>query len=101
MALAESNVWRKFPEEIRRRKIVELTRAGGLQRPGECAIALIQALLGINRPKGGSRLVAALSVLRQVSQILLVAATLPNLLDKSSEEVGTFTHIVLENINTS
>jgi len=101
IALVEVGVWRKFPEEIRRKKILELTRAGGLERPGECTIALIQALLGVSRPKGGSRLVAAMTVLRQVSQILLVAATLPNLLDRSSAEVKTFSNLVLENMDMS
>jgi len=97
--LASEGLWGNFSEEIRFRKIVDLTRAGGLQRPGECTIALCQALLGVNRPEGASRLQGAVNVLRRVASLLFVQAQLPNLVPPHTAQCGAFCAVVLENLN--
>lgn len=99
MTLAGEDVWVDFSSGVRRQKIMEVTSAGGLRRPGECTIALCQALMGMNRPPGGKRAVAALQVLRQVSQILLAEAMRPNLLDPASIEAKNFWGVVQESLN--
>eukprot|EP00747_Dinoflagellata_sp_TGD_P003581 gnl/TRDRNA2_/TRDRNA2_109146_c0_seq1.p1 gnl/TRDRNA2_/TRDRNA2_109146_c0~~gnl/TRDRNA2_/TRDRNA2_109146_c0_seq1.p1 ORF type:complete len:481 (+),score=77.24 gnl/TRDRNA2_/TRDRNA2_109146_c0_seq1:191-1444(+) len=98
--LASEGVWsQSFSQDVRRRKISDLIRAGGLERPGECTIALCQALLGVNRPEEGKRLVAGISILRAVSQILLLQASKPNLLEEKGTEVIEFCNTVLESLN--
>merc|ERR1711920_841102 len=94
-------IWTRFSADVRKRKILALACAGGLGRPGECTIALCQALLGVNRPQGKSRLVGALTVLRQVAQILLAQASLPNLLDGGAhgDEAAAFCSAALESMN--
>lgn len=99
MVLLKEGIWKSFPEDIQRRKIRELICAGGLKRSGECTIALCQALMGENRPKGASRLVGALNVLKAVFNILMAQASLPNLLDPNSVEIKRLCGVVLESLD--
>lgn len=94
-ALALEGAWERLPADDRERRLKCLVRTGGLGRPGEIALALCQALLGVGRPRGGSRLLAALSALRRSARALLAAASLPNLLEESGAEADAFSATVL------
>jgi len=100
LTLVSDKVWvKEFAEHARRRKIESLVCVGGLKRPGECTIALCQALLGVGRPRDGSRLGAAFGVLRNVAKLLLAEASLPNLLDSNGAEAAAFGNAVMESMN--
>eukprot|EP00927_Polykrikos_kofoidii_P031170 TRINITY_DN26832_c1_g1_i1.p1 TRINITY_DN26832_c1_g1~~TRINITY_DN26832_c1_g1_i1.p1 ORF type:complete len:853 (-),score=157.97 TRINITY_DN26832_c1_g1_i1:405-2648(-) len=90
----EPPLFARLSQQARRQRLQDLVRVGGLERPGECVIALCQGVAGV-RNSGGEvdkeqRFRAVRLVLQRVAALVIGEAFKPNLVSPSGPVVQGF-----------